>query len=340
VIELTNQSTKTKRFGRPLLFGRDEMRKTEKSQIITIFLLGSIIWTVVISVLYWWSVKNELAKTFQLSKYQSQAIFQNIVTTRYWNAIHGGVYVPITSKTQPNPYLEDPERDVIIKDGLKLTKINPAYMTRQIGEIALKKNSVWFHITSSKPIRPANAPDPWEMVALNSFSAEFQEYSEFVDSDDGQKLFRYMAPLWVERPCLKCHAKQGYKEGDLRGGISVTTKADPILAIQKQAMKNLFFTYGSVWIVGLWGIIWGWHRLNWEEKKRRETIAQLQHALGEVKTLSGLLPICASCKKIRNDTGYWEQIEAYIQERSKAEFSHSICPECAKELYPDMDIYD
>ena len=56
----------------------------------------------------------------------------------------------------------------------------------------------------------------------------------------------------------------------------------------------------------------------------------------EIKTLSGLLPICASCKKIRDDKGYWNQIEAYIRDRSEAEFSHSICPKCAKRLYPDL----
>ena len=65
-------------------------------------------------------------------------------------------------------------------------------------------------------------------------------------------------------------------------------------------------------------------------------IVQLKDALSEVKTLSGLLPICASCKKIRDDRGYWNQIEFYIRDRSEAEFSHSICPECAKKLYPEI----
>jgi hypothetical protein len=149
-----------------------------------------------------------------------------------------------------------------------------------------------------------------------------------------------MAPLWVERPCLKCHAKQDYKEGDLRGGISVTLKADPILTIQRKVTRNLTLAYGSIWIIGLLGIGWGWRRLNWEEKKRGEIIAQLQHALDEVKALSGLLPICASCKKIRDDSGYWNQIENYIHKHSEAKFSHSICPECAKKLHPNLDIYD
>ena len=72
------------------------------------------------------------------------------------------------------------------------------------------------------------------------------------------------------------------------------------------------------------------------EKEKEKLIKELQTALSEVKTLSGLLPICASCKKIRDDKGYWKQIEAYISEHSKAEFSHGICPECAEKLYPDF----
>jgi len=63
---------------------------------------------------------------------------------------------------------------------------------------------------------------------------------------------------------------------------------------------------------------------------------ELQKALSEIKTLSGLLPICASCKMIRDDKGYWNQIEAYIRDHSEAEFSHSICPECAERLCPDL----
>jgi hypothetical protein len=60
----------------------------------------------------------------------------------------------------------------------------------------------------------------------------------------------------------------------------------------------------------------------------------------EIKTLSGLLPICMHCKKIRNDKGYWQQMETYIHEHSDARFSHSICRECADKFYPDMDLYE
>lgn len=75
------------------------------------------------------------------------------------------------------------------------------------------------------------------------------------------------------------------------------------------------------------------HQLDTE---RQHLIAELRKALSEVKRLSGLLPICASCKKIRDDRGYWNQVEAYIQKHSEAQFTHSVCPECAKKLYPNL----
>jgi len=78
------------------------------------------------------------------------------------------------------------------------------------------------------------------------------------------------------------------------------------------------------------------HQLEQEVKERERLIAKLREALSKVKLLSGFLPICASCKKIRDDKGYWQQIEAYIRDHSEAEFSHGICPECAKQLYPQF----
>ncbi len=81
-----------------------------------------------------------------------------------------------------------------------------------------------------------------------------------------------------------------------------------------------------------------------ERRKAQDALRQerdkLRAAISEINTLSGLVPICSNCKKIRDDQGYWNQIEKYIGERSNAQFSHGICPECAKKLYPDFDLYD
>jgi CheY-like chemotaxis protein len=71
-------------------------------------------------------------------------------------------------------------------------------------------------------------------------------------------------------------------------------------------------------------------------KRQEHLIVELQKALEKVKVLSGLLPICASCKDIRDDKGYWKQVEVYIRDHSEAEFTHSICPDCTKRLYPKL----
>ena len=178
-----------------------------------------------------------------IAEERGRVVFNLIELTRDWNARHGGVYVPVTEITQPNPYLEHPQRDVKTVDGRELTMINPAFMTRQFAELAEKATGVRFHITSLKPIRPANVADAWEKASLELFEEGKQKerteyFSEFAFSDRAHPAHRYMAPLYIKPPCLKCHEKQGYKVGDIRGGISVTMPAEELLAVRDQRRQG------------------------------------------------------------------------------------------------------
>ncbi len=110
-----------------------------------------------------------------LANERGQSFFRLIEITRLWNANHGGLYAPVSQKNQPNPYLKVPDRDVTTNSGSQLTKINPAYMTRQLSELATQHNGVQFHITSFNPIRPENKPDGWERQNLFSFEQGIQE---------------------------------------------------------------------------------------------------------------------------------------------------------------------
>jgi hypothetical protein len=116
------------------------------------------------------------------------------------------------------------------------------------------------------------------------------------------------------------------------GHSEVTNLVSEIL----QAFSVSTLPWGLAFMIlsALLGVFWG--KIKQADKEKSEVIAELQKALKKVKTLSGFLPICASCKKIRDDKGYWNQIEVYISEHSEAEFSHGICPECAQKLYPDI----
>lgn len=149
----------------------------------------------------------------------AQSHFKNIVLTRRWNAEHGGVYVEKVEGVTSNPYLENP--DIISKDGIIYTKKNPALMTREISEYAKRAGDFTYHITSLKPLNPANIPDAFEKQALRMFEKGIKEFS-IAEIAGGKSVFRYMGPLFVEDGCLPCHAKQGYKTGDVRGGISVS----------------------------------------------------------------------------------------------------------------------
>ena len=88
-------------------------------------------------------------------------------------------------------------------------------------------------------------------------------------------------------------------------------------------------------VVGLVGVITDVTDRKAVEEEKKELIARLSNALAEIKTLSGLLPVCSYCKKVRDDKGYWSRIEKYVQEHSQAQFSHGICPDCMKEHYPE-----
>jgi signal transduction histidine kinase len=122
-------------------------------------------------------------------------------------------------------------------------------MTRQISELAQKKGGTVFHITSLKPIRPLNAPDAWERAALLTFEQGKKEAITLLADASGPARLRYMAPLKVAPPCMVCHASQGYKVGDVRGGISVTVPFDPMRAISEPARRQSWTNHLSVFAV-------------------------------------------------------------------------------------------
>lgn len=223
--------------------------------------LAVLAWTMVLAVIFIWQTRSERQHTMEIALYQAKYQFNTLMLTRSWNAEHGGVYVPITDQTRPNEYLKDPSRDVTTTGGMKLTKINPAYMTRQVAELASStgKGPV-FHITSMNPLQPLNIADSWEWAALKSFQHGDKERLELLDPTGDGQLFRYMAPLWTEKSCLKCHASQGYKAGDLRGGLSVTFSAQELLDKQGEEMAKLADSLGGVWLLGVCLIALGGYR--------------------------------------------------------------------------------
>lgn len=220
-------------------------------------------------------------KSIQVATEGARNMFRMVVLTRNWNASHGGVYVPVTAATQPNLHLVHPHRDVTTTDGLSLTLVNPAFMTRLIGEIARLDTGAVFRLTSLKPIRPENAPDPWEKESLQAFESEIKEVVTLVASSDGA-LLRYMAPLRVEKPCLQCHEQQGYKLGDIRGGISVSQRYAPIEAANLTSTRQTTLIHAGVFVL-IAGLGW------WLLEMLRKRWLDLTGKMKELETTRGEL---------------------------------------------------
>ncbi|MGB3225858.1 MAG: diguanylate cyclase, partial [Desulforhopalus sp.] len=176
-----------------------------------------------------------------------------------------GVYVPVTEKTQPNPFLDKRMRDLRINDDLLLTKINPSFMTRQLAELAASHDDIQFRLTSLDPIRPQNKPTQWEKNALRQFQQGVAEISEMLESAD-TNTFHYMAPVIAENSCLACHPK--HRAGDILGGIRIS------LSLSKNNSGLPFYT-GHLFlaVAGAIGILSFWYMLALAYRKiRRQAI--------------------------------------------------------------------
>lgn len=211
-------------------------------------LLG--LWTGFLAFMFRLEIGQEEERLHAIALSQARALYNQVVDTREWNASHGGVYAPVTATTQPNPYLDVPERDVTTTDGRRLTLLNPAYMTRQIAEITARRRGILIHLTSLGPLRPENAPLPWERDALAALERGAPEFATFAADADGRELLRYVAPLHVDESCVRCHARQGYRVGQLRGGIAISIPADLVGSTRQAFRRSVLLATAVLWALG------------------------------------------------------------------------------------------
>jgi two-component system, cell cycle sensor histidine kinase and response regulator CckA len=224
-------------------------------------LVTILAWTAVAIGCMVWEYNESREFLSSNARAMAKASIEKDLVLRRWAAMHGGVYVPVTGRTSPNPYLNVPERDIVTPSGRRLTLMNPAYLTRQIFEISRSSgNAPQGHITSLKPIRPENAPDAWEAKALASFEKGVPEFGEF-RKIDGRTYYRFICSLRTEKTCLSCHAAQGYREGDVRGGISVSMPVAELAGAvaRNNAADELLII--AVWLTGLAGIWFGFRKI-------------------------------------------------------------------------------
>jgi two-component system, chemotaxis family, sensor kinase Cph1 len=244
-----------------------------------------LLWTGCIAASLLWNLYEQREKILEMARNSAQITFENDVLYRRWAAKQGGIYVPVSEQIPPNPYLNVPDRDITTSSGLSLTLVNPAYMARQVNQMAADIHGSQSHLTSLKPIRPENSPDPWEAAALKSFERGMKEVSS-VEKIADEEYMRLMRPFVAEKACLKCHALQGYKEGDIRGGISVSVPMAPLSVIERPLIKKISLAHLLLWIVGMAGIVISKRGLEKQILARERTEAVLSESENKLRIVA------------------------------------------------------
>ena len=206
----------------------------------------------------------------KLAVIEANTAFHKDSAIRMWVANHGGIYVLSNEQTPPNPYLSHvPDRDIVTPSGKKLTLVNAAYLMRQLLESASNQAGSKSKVTSLKPLNPINKPDSWEREALIKLEEGEEEVMEFTKGDDGFHL-RLIRPFSITKACFYCHREQGFKVGDVGGGLSITVDMAPYWRIKEHENREIYILHGSLWVLGVAAIgVW------WRESEKRFQLRQM-----------------------------------------------------------------
>ena len=225
-----------------------------------LMLISIIVWSMLITTFLINDIFQHKNYAFELALHEARISIKKDLAVRSWVSSHGGVYVPITKRTPPNPYLKNlPDRDIETTKGLKLTLMNPAYTLSQIMRDYKQNYGIQGHITSKKLLNPKNKSDAWEQKGLDIIDKTRKPFYEKTEINN-KNFVRYLDPLVTQQSCLKCHAFQGYKVGDIRGAVSVSI---PMIEYENQALSHTlrsFFYLFTIWLVGIIAILWAYKK--------------------------------------------------------------------------------
>jgi PAS domain S-box-containing protein len=278
-----------------------------------------ICWTIAVVATLTWEILDEQSQAVDAARSEARGAWKNEAAIRRWNAANGGVYVPQSEETRPDPHLAQlPERDITTPSGQKLTLVNPAAIVRHIQEATREEFDVQGHITSLRPIDPRNAPDAWEKEALEAFELGQSEVHS-VQTIAGERYLRLMRPLITEQSCLKCHAEHGYKAGDIRGGISVSVPMASTWTVEREQIIHRMLGYGGMWLLGVGGIFALSRQLRRQidcryqaERKLQEINDLLEHRVAE-RTAE----LASVNKELENEIAERKQAEQWLLENEQ-----------------------
>lgn len=258
------------------------LRSTLSSPIHRYAVFAALALTLLVVTSLFWNINNLNNQAVYLATKEAQANWNKDQALRLWATRHGGLYVKPDERTPPNPYMEQlPNRDVETTDGVKLTLMNPAYMMRQMTKEFEALYGIKGKITGQLLLNPANKPDPWELRALKQFDNGTKEVLG-QENINGAPFIRLMRPIVMTEGCDLCHGHQGFKVGDIRGGVSISVPLTPYFEVAREGKIPQFFTHGAVWSFGIFTIGFVSWRGQQRKREKREAEKQLGDAIESI----------------------------------------------------------
>ncbi|MDP2794283.1 MAG: EAL domain-containing protein [Sulfurisoma sp.] len=248
---------------------------SQRRRIMRLAGVIALVWTLVNAASLAWNMAIEDDWVGEVARIEAVGSLNKDRALRLWLSSLGGLYAPVGDKVRPNPYMGHlSERDLFLDHGRVLTLIDPATAIREVGETFAELYGTRVRIVARIQLNPANAPDAWELKALDAFEQGAREVSEIVTAEDGKATLRMMQPMHMTPYCVRCHASTGVNVGELYGATGAIIPLERYWALAREEMATLMATHGGIWLLGI-GLIGFATRLSLRadaERFRREDV--------------------------------------------------------------------
>jgi diguanylate cyclase (GGDEF)-like protein/PAS domain S-box-containing protein len=278
--------------------------------------IAVILWSVLVALSLLANTRIHYKNARQQAHNTAMDHFRKDLAFRLWATQRGGLYVESTDDTPPIHYLDFlADRDITSSSGKRLTLYDPAsalrHLTSQHGDLY----GIPSRIVSPTPFNPANKPDAWEARAIAAFRRGETEISEIADYR-GEPHLRIMQPVRTLESCMKCHAQQGYKVGDLNAAVGVAVSLKEFNDTAAHASMVSAASHGGFWLIGLIGIGFGTRRLRQQWQENQEHMAETNLAAQVFENGLQAVIITDAQARIVRVNGEFTQLTGYTAEEA------------------------
>ncbi|MFC1843384.1 PAS domain S-box protein [Thermodesulfobacteriota bacterium] len=252
----------------------DSKKDHQSARVGSYSIVLGVCWTCTVIVSLVWNLHLQNQETTEVARNVARAYIQSDNSYRRWNALQGGIYIPAKEKYSHKLPVDVPEQEIITPSGKHLVLTSHALMMDEIYELVGQDYIARGELRSLESSSNIRKADEWETAALNALLKGEKEVGEVV-SINGVQNFFLMQPYIIEKPCLKCHAGEGYEIGDVRGGITVRIPLSKFGIANLQQLQMLKWGHLLWWFLGILGIAISYYGMRSRIIERQQVEAAL-----------------------------------------------------------------